>query len=119
MKVTVLGNAAGGPFHGRHYTAQFVQVAQHYFLVDCGEGTQMQVYKFRIKVDRCRQIFISHLHGDHVFGLIGLITNWCLKKRSEITNILSAGSGRNDRNDHPGLWCSSLLPYRICRCRRL
>ena len=89
MKVTVLGNAAGGPFHGRHYTAQFVQVAQHYFLVDCGEGTQMQVYKFRIKVDRCRQIFIGHLHGDHVFGLIGLITNWCLKKRSEKLQIFS------------------------------
>ncbi len=83
MNVTILGNSAGGPFHGRHYTAQLVQVENHYFLVDCGEGTQMQIFKYRIKADRCNQIFISHLHGDHVFGLIGLITNWCLKKRTE------------------------------------
>lgn len=43
----------------------------------------MQIFKYRIKVDACRQIFISHLHGDHVFGLMGLITNWSLKKRTE------------------------------------
>ena len=89
MNVTILGNSAGGPFHGRHYTAQLVQVENHYFLVDCGEGTQMQIFKYRIKADRCNQIFISHLHGDHVFGLIGLITNWCLKRRTEPLFIFS------------------------------
>lgn len=89
MQVTILGNSAGGPFHGRHYTAQLVQADNHYFLVDCGEGTQMQVFHYRLKVDRCNQLFISHLHGDHVFGLMGLLTNWCLKRRQELLQIFS------------------------------
>lgn len=89
MKVTILGTSSGGPFHGRHYTAQFVQVGKHCFLIDCGEGTQMQVFKYKIKVDRCNQLFISHMHGDHVFGLMGLITNWSLKRRSDPLQIFS------------------------------
>ncbi len=89
MKVTILGNSSGGPFHGRHYTSQFVQCGQHCFLVDCGEGAQMQVFKYKIKVDRCNQLFISHLHGDHVFGLVGLITNWSLRRRIDPLQIFS------------------------------
>ncbi len=89
MKVTILGTSSGGPFHGRHYTSQFVQSDKHCFLIDCGEGTQMQVFKYKIKADRCNQLFISHLHGDHVFGLMGLITNWSLKRRSEPLQIFS------------------------------
>lgn len=89
MKITILGNSSGGPFHGRHYTAQLLQVENHYFLVDCGEGTQMQIFRYKVKADRCNHLFISHLHGDHVFGLVGLITNWCLRKRSETLRIFS------------------------------
>jgi len=89
MQLTILGNSSGGPFHGRHYTAQVLQVDNQVFLIDCGEGTQMQIFKYRVKVDTCKQIFISHLHGDHVFGLIGLITNWSHKKRSETLHIFS------------------------------
>ncbi|MBK6993544.1 MAG: ribonuclease Z [Lewinellaceae bacterium] len=89
MQLTILGNSSGGPFHGRHYTAQVLQVENQTYLIDCGEGTQMQIFKYRIKVDACKQIFISHLHGDHVFGLIGLITNWSHRKRSEPLHIFS------------------------------
>ncbi len=89
MKVTILGTSSGGPFHGRHYTSQFVQVGKHCFLVDCGEGTQMQVFKYKIKADRCNQLFISHMHGDHVFGLMGLITNWSLKRRTDPLQLFS------------------------------
>lgn len=89
MYLTVLGNGAGGPFHGRHYTAQVLQVDNQYFLIDCGEGTQMQIFKYRVKADRFQHIFISHLHGDHVFGLIGLLTSWCLKRRTEKLHIYS------------------------------
>lgn len=49
----------------------------------------MQIFRYRIKIDRCKHIFISHLHGDHVFGLMGLITNWSLKKRSETLHLFS------------------------------
>ena len=89
MHVTILGNSSGGPFHGRHFTAQVLQVENHTFMIDCGEGTQMQIFRYRLRVDRCNQIFISHLHGDHVFGLFGMITNWSHKKRSEPLHIFS------------------------------
>lgn len=89
MYLSILGNGSGGPFHGRHYTAQVLQVGSHTFLIDCGEGTQMQLFRYRIRYDACQHIFISHLHGDHVFGLMGLLTNWCLKKRSEPLHLYS------------------------------
>lgn len=89
MTLTILGNSSGGPFHGRHFTAQVLQVENHTFLIDCGEGTQMQIFKYRVKADACKQLFISHLHGDHVFGLIGLLTNWSHRKRSEPLHIFS------------------------------
>ncbi len=89
MQITILGNGSGGPFSGRHYTAHLLQIENQLFLVDCGEGTQMQMYAYRTKQDSIRHIFITHLHGDHVFGLIGLITGWCLKKRSEALTIFS------------------------------
>ena len=89
MQVTILGNSSGGPFYGRHYTAQVVRVGQQAYLIDCGEGTQMQIFKYRIKIDRCNHFFISHLHGDHVFGLMGLITNLSLRKRTETLHLYS------------------------------
>ncbi|MBL7827179.1 MAG: ribonuclease Z [Saprospiraceae bacterium] len=89
MKITILGNSSGGPFHGRHYTAQALQLDAHLFLIDCGEGTQMQIHQHKVKADRCKQLFITHLHGDHVFGLMGLITNWCLKKRETPLTLFS------------------------------
>jgi ribonuclease Z len=89
MRLTVLGNSSGGPFHGRHYTAQVLQVQNQVFLIDCGEGTQMQIFRHRVKFDRCNHFFISHLHGDHVFGLLGLITNWSLKKRAATLHLFS------------------------------
>ncbi|MBL7802524.1 MAG: ribonuclease Z [Saprospiraceae bacterium] len=89
MQLTILGNGSGGPFQGRHYTAQVLQVENRLFLIDCGEGTQMQMYRFQVRYDRLEQIFVSHLHGDHVFGLVGLLTSWCLKKRTNPLHIYS------------------------------
>jgi ribonuclease Z len=89
MNVTILGNGSGGPFHGRHYTSQVLHVGKNQFIIDCGEGAQMQIYRHRVKTDHCLQIFISHLHGDHVFGLLGLVTNWSLKKREAPLTIYS------------------------------
>jgi ribonuclease Z len=89
MHLTILGNSSGGPFHGRHYTSQVLQVGNQVFLIDCGEGAQMQLFRYRVKFDACKHIFISHLHGDHVFGLMGLITNWCLKKRGATLHLYS------------------------------
>lgn len=81
LAVTILGNNSALPAFDRHPTAQVVTLDDNIFLVDCGEGTQMQMAKYRIRRSRINHIFISHLHGDHYFGLIGLITSMGLLGR--------------------------------------
>ena len=83
FNVTVLGNSSANPSYGRHLSAQFVQMGNDFFLIDCGEGTQMQLNAFELKKTRINHIFISHLHGDHFFGLIGLINTFSLLKRTQ------------------------------------
>lgn len=79
--VTILGNNSALPAYDRHPTAQVVTLDQFQFLVDCGEGTQMQLARYKIRRSRINHIFISHLHGDHYFGLPGLITSMALLGR--------------------------------------
>ena len=81
LAVTILGNNSALPAFDRHPTAQVVTLDDQLFLIDCGEGTQMQMAKYRIRRSRINHIFISHLHGDHYFGLIGLITSMGLLGR--------------------------------------
>jgi len=110
MFATILGNSAGGPFHGRHYTAQVLQVENQLFLIDCGEGAQMQLFRYRVKFDRINHIFISHLHGDHVYGLIGLLTGWCLKKRTTRLHIFSP-PGLQELVETTARLCRVVFPY--------
>lgn len=79
--VTILGNNSALPAYNRHPTAQVITLSDHLFLLDCGEGTQMQMNLYKIKRSRINHIFISHLHGDHYFGLPGLITSYGLMSR--------------------------------------
>ncbi len=79
--VTILGNNSALPAYDRHPTSQVVTLDQYQFLVDCGEGTQMQLARYKIRRSRINHIFISHLHGDHYFGLPGLITSMGLLGR--------------------------------------
>lgn len=79
--LTILGNNSALPAFDRHPTAQVLYLDEQIFLIDCGEGTQMQLAVFKIKRSRIHHIFISHLHGDHYFGLIGLITSMGLLGR--------------------------------------
>ncbi len=87
--VTILGNNSALPMHNRHPTAQVVYYDEHLFLVDCGEGTQIQMNRYKIRRNRIRYIFISHLHGDHYFGLPGLLTSYGLNGRTEDLWIFS------------------------------
>lgn len=89
IAVTILGNNSAVPAYGRHPTAQLVQTQNHFFLVDCGEGTQMQMTKYKIKRNKINHIFISHLHGDHYFGLIGLLNSFALNRREHELHIYS------------------------------
>jgi ribonuclease Z len=112
MQITVLGNGSGGPFQGRHYSAQVLELGGQIFIIDCGEGTQMQLYHHRVRIDHCRQIFISHLHGDHVFGLMGLLTNWCLKQRTTPLDLY-APPGLQELVEHSSRLCGVRYPYPI------
>jgi ribonuclease Z len=85
--VTVLGNNSALPMHDRHPTAQVVTYKEQLFLIDCGEGTQMQMNAFKIRRSRINHIFISHLHGDHYFGLFGLLNSYGLNGRREPLHI--------------------------------
>jgi ribonuclease Z len=78
MKLTVLGSSSALPTSLRYPSAHVLNVHEHLFLIDCGEGTQMQLRKCRIKFGKINNIFISHLHGDHVFGLYGLLSTFNL-----------------------------------------
>lgn len=81
MKLTILGCYSATPRTHTHPTAQVLEVRGRHFLIDCGEGTQVQLRRSRIKFTRVQHIFISHLHGDHYFGLIGLISTFQLLGR--------------------------------------
>ncbi len=81
LALTILGNNSALPAFDRYPTAQIFQTGEENFLIDCGEGTQMQIAKYKIRRSRITRIFISHLHGDHYFGLIGLITSMSLLGR--------------------------------------
>jgi ribonuclease Z len=80
--VTILGNTSSIPVHGRHHTAQVVRFGQDFLLIDCGEAMQLQARAFKIKVSKINHIFISHLHGDHYLGLVGLLSSYNLAKRT-------------------------------------
>jgi len=85
--VTILGNNSALPAYDRHPTAQVVTLNEQLFLIDCGEGTQMQMARYKIRRSRIQHIFISHLHGDHYFGLIGLLTSMGLLGREQDLHI--------------------------------
>lgn len=83
LALTVLGNNSAIPAWDRNPTAHILQAVEEAYLIDCGEGTQLQMTKYKIRRSKINHIFISHLHGDHYFGLIGLITSMSLLSRTQ------------------------------------
>ena len=79
LGITILGNNSALPAHDRHPTAQLLTTPEHLLLFDCGEGTQMQLARYKIRRSKINYIFISHLHGDHYFGLPGLLNSMGLQ----------------------------------------
>ena len=91
LALTILGSNSAVPAHERHPTSQLLQTGYHNFLIDCGEGTQLRLAAFKLKPLKISHIFISHLHGDHYFGLIGLLTTMGLNQRTQDLHIFSPG----------------------------
>jgi ribonuclease Z len=82
FELTILGSSSATPIYNRHPTSQLLHIRDHFFLIDCGEGTLMQLLRYKLKYHRISHIFISHLHGDHYLGLMGLLFTYHLQGRS-------------------------------------
>ncbi|HEY5773657.1 MAG TPA: ribonuclease Z [Chitinophagaceae bacterium] len=87
LSVTILGNNSAVPAFDRHPTSQVVTLDGNNYLVDCGEGTQIQMIKYKIRRGKISHIFISHLHGDHYFGLVGLINSFGLLSHQQDLHV--------------------------------
>lgn len=87
FELKILGSGSALPAFGRHHASQFLTANSTHFLIDCGEGTQLQFSKYQIKTGKLEHIFISHLHGDHYLGLVGLLSSMHLQGRTKDIHI--------------------------------
>jgi ribonuclease Z len=87
LKLSILGCYSATPRIIAHTTSQVLETRGHLFLIDCGEGTQVELRRHKIKFNQIKHIFISHLHGDHYFGLVGLISTFRLLTRETDLHI--------------------------------
>lgn len=83
FELTILGSNSATPAFGRNQSAQILNINSCLYLIDCGEGTQLQINKYGIRKNKIKYIFISHMHGDHYLGLIGLLSSMHLNGRKE------------------------------------
>lgn len=87
FEITILGSGSATPTLERNPTSQYVYLNERHFLIDCGEGTQIQLRRNKIKFQKISHIFISHLHGDHYLGLIGLLSSFHLLGRTSELHV--------------------------------
>lgn len=85
--VTILGSSSATPIYNRNPTSQALNINERVYLIDCGEGTQQQMLRFEVKSSKIDHIFISHLHGDHYLGLIGLLSSMHLNGRKKAMQL--------------------------------
>ncbi len=87
-RLLILGSNAAMPNHGRITSSQVLLTDKDYYQIDCGEATQIRLAEYKVKRNKIRAVFISHLHGDHIFGLPGLITSYFHYSRTDDLHII-------------------------------
>jgi ribonuclease Z len=100
MKLTILGTSSALPTSERFPSAHVLNAHERLFLIDCGEGTQLQLRKNKIRFGKINHIFISHLHGDHVFGLYGLLSSFSLMGRKIPLHLYAPDNFKNILHSH-------------------
>ena len=100
FSLTILGSSSALPTSKRFPAAYVLNAHERFFLIDCGEGAQIQLRKYRIKLGRLNHIFISHLHGDHTFGLFGLLSSFNLIGRKHELHIYGTSELEEILNTH-------------------
>jgi ribonuclease Z len=100
MKLTILGSSSALPTSERYPSAHVLNAHERLFLIDCGEGTQMQLRRNRIRFAKINHIFISHLHGDHVFGLYGLLSTLSLMGRENPVHLYAPSNYQQILHSH-------------------
>jgi ribonuclease Z len=110
--VTVLGSSSALPTSERNFSAHVLNVDERFFLIDCGEATQIQLRRFKIKFGRINHIFITHLHGDHILGLPGLVSSYGLLGRKNDLHIYAFAELENMMNDF-SKFLGANLPFSI------
>src|SRR5215471_5742785 len=112
LAVTILGNNSAVPAFDRHPTSQVITMDGTSFLVDCGEGTQIQMINYKIRRSKISHIFISHLHGDHYFGLPGLITSFGLLGHQQELHVFAPAPLQDILNLQLNV-SDTKLPYKL------
>lgn len=112
FEVNILGCGSALPTTRHNATSQVVNIREKLFMIDCGEGTQVQLRKSRLKFSRLNNIFISHLHGDHCFGLMGLISTFGMLERTADLHIYSHPDLKVLLNPHLDFFCKG-MPYKV------
>ncbi|MFC2116837.1 ribonuclease Z [Bacteroidota bacterium] len=119
--VTILGSSSALPTSERFPTAHLLNANERFFLIDCGEGTQMQLRRYRLRLGKIHHIFISHIHGDHTFGLFGLLSSFNLLGRKEPLHIYGPDLLEEMLLDHLKFFQNKLsydLTFHKIQCRR-
>jgi len=112
FQLTILGCNSAVPTKDRFTTSQLLQVGNHSYLIDAGEGMQLRLSQFTNKSSKIHQVFISHLHGDHILGLLGWLTSLSLRGRKEPMDIFSP-EGLQEMIEIQIKWMQAYLIYPI------
>lgn len=112
FSVTILGSNSALPTSDRYPTAQILRVSERFFLIDCGEGTQIQLRRNKINFNIINHVFLSHLHGDHVFGFMGLVSTMGLLGRIKQLHVHAHPDFERLIQPHLDYFCAD-LPFEV------
>ncbi len=112
FSVTILGSSSAKPTPERHHSSQIVNICEQLYLVDAGEGVQRQMMRYKINMQKIRAIFISHLHGDHVYGLFPLLATMGLYGRKTALEVYAPAPFGEILESHMRLYAVD-LPYEV------